>query len=376
MEQEKIWLATPHMSDEGYEKEYIAEAFDLNWITTLGKNVNEFERGLREYSGAEHVTAVSSGTAALHLAMLMSGIQPGDLVFAQDLTFAASVNPAAYEKADLVFLDSERDTWNLDPAALEKAIALHGVPKAVIAVDLYGVPAKMAELAAICRRHGIVLIEDAAEALGSTYNGAMCGTLGDYGVWSFNGNKIITTSGGGALVSPTTEDAAHALKLATQAREPVAWYEHTEIGHNYRLSNICAGIGRGQLHVLPQRVAQKREIFNRYRALLAGLPLSFLPDPEGTKPSRWLSTALLDEGCGVTPGQVISALAAENIEARHVWKPMHLQPVFEGCPFVSVAEHPVSEALFERGICLPSGTNMTAEQQERVCAVLRRCFGV
>lgn len=245
MEQEKIWLATPHMSDEGYEKEYISEAFDQNWITTLGENVAEFERGLREYSGAKHVTALSSGTAALHLAVLLSGIRPGDLVFAQDLTFAASVNPAAAEKAGLVFLDSERNTWNLDPAALEKAIDEYGVPKAVIAVDLYGVPARLEEIAAICRRHGIVLIEDAAEALGSVYHGAMCGTCGDYGVWSFNGNKIITTSGGGALVSPTAEDAAHALKLATQAREPAAWYEHAEIGYNYRLSNICAGIGRG-----------------------------------------------------------------------------------------------------------------------------------
>lgn len=374
MEQNKVWLASPHMSDEGYEKEYIAEAFDLNWITTLGKNVNEFERGLKEFSGSEHVTAVSSGTAALHLAVLLSGIQPGDLVFAQDLTFAASVNPAAYEKARLVFLDSERDTWNLDPAVLELAIERYGVPRALIVVDLYGIPAKLDEISAICKRHGIALIEDAAEALGSTYNGAMCGTFGTYGVWSFNGNKIITTSGGGALISPTAEGAAHALKLATQAREPAPWYEHTEVGYNYRMSNICAGIGRGQLHVLDRRVAQKQAIFERYQKSLADLPLEFLPSPAGTQPNRWLSAALLNKGCGVTPGEVIAALAAENIEARYVWKPMHSQPVFRDCPFVTAAEAPVSDDLFARGICLPSDTNMTAEQQNRVCAVLRRCF--
>ena len=376
MGQEKIWLATPHMSDEGYEKAYIAEAFDLNWITTLGKNVHEFEQGLKLYGNAPHITATCSGTAALHLAVLLSGIKPGDLVFAQDLTFAASVNPAACEKANLVFLDSERDTWNLDPAVLEKAIELYGVPKAVIAVDLYGVPAKLGEIAAICKRHGITLIEDAAEALGSTYNGAMCGTFGNYGVWSFNGNKIITTSGGGALISPTAEDAAHALKLATQAREPVAWYEHTEIGYNYRLSNICAGIGRGQLHILDQHVAKKRAIFDYYRENLVNLPLAFLPFPNGTQPNCWLSVALLDKKCSVTPGDVIAALAAENIESRHVWKPMHLQPVFRDCPFVTLGDHSVSGDLFVRGICLPSDVNMTAEQQARVCAVLRRCFEV
>ena len=375
MEQKKIWLATPHMSDEGYEKEYIAEAFDLNWITTLGKNVTEFESGLKQYSGASHVVAACSGTAALHLAVLLAGVGPGDLVFCQDLTFAASVNPAAYEKANLVFLDSEKDTWNLDPAALEKAIDQYGVPKAVVAVDLYGTPAKLQEITGLCTRYNTPLIEDAAEALGSTYDGVMCGLFGQYGAWSFNGNKIITTSGGGALITWTAEDAAHALKLATQAREPVAWYQHEEIGYNYRLSNISAGIGRGQLRVLDQRLARKREIFARYQELLAGLPLTFMPTPEGTNPNRWLTVVLLDADCGVTPNQVIDALAAENIETRNVWKPMHLQPVFRDCPFVSAGERPVSEDLFARGLCLPSGTNMTDAEQQRVCDALRRCFG-
>ena len=321
------------------------------------------------------MVAASSGTAALHLAVLLAGVGPGDLVFCQDLTFAASVNPAAYEKANLVFLDSEEDTWNLDPAALEKAIEQYGVPKAVVAVDLYGTPAKLSEITAICERYNIPLIEDAAEALGSTYNGVMCGLFGNYGAWSFNGNKIITTSGGGALVTRTEEDAAHALKLATQAREPVAWYQHEEIGYNYRLSNISAGIGRGQLRVLDRRLARKREIFARYQELLAGLPLCFPPTPTGTNPNRWLTVVLLDADCGVTPNQVIDALAAENIETRNVWKPMHLQPVFRGCPFVSAGERPVSEDLFARGLCLPSGTNMADAEQQRVCDALRRCFG-
>ena len=375
MEQEKIWLATPHMSDEGYEKEYIAQAFDLNWVTTLGKNVTEFEAALKKYSGASYVTATASGTAALHLAVRLAGVQQGDPVFCQDLTFAASVNPAVYEKANLVFIDSERDTWNMDPAALERAIERYGIPKAVIVVDLYGIPAKLDEIAAICKKHGIVLIEDAAEALGSTYKGTVCGTFGDYGVWSFNGNKIITTSGGGALVTHAGEEAAHALKLATQAREPVPWYEHTEVGYNYRLSNICAGIGRGQMHVLEQRVQRKRELFAHYSELLSGLPVQFMPVPEETRCNSWLSVVLLDEDCGVTPDQVVEALAAENIECRRVWKPMHLQPVFRNYPFVSAGNEPVSEDLFERGVCLPSGTNMTDAQQERVCAALRRCLG-
>lgn len=374
MEQKKIWLATPHMSDEGYEQQYIREAFDLNWITTLGKNVTEFEKGLCAFSGAQHVVATSAGTAALHLAVLLAGVGPGDLVFCQDLTFAASVNPAAYERAKLVFIDSEEDTWNMDPAALERAIQLYGVPKAVIAVDLYGTPAKWDELRSICSRHGTVLIEDAAEALGATYKGVQCGLFGDLGVWSFNGNKVITTSGGGALVTRTAEEAAHALKLATQAREPVAWYEHTEIGFNYRLSNISAGIGRGQLRVLPQRVAQKRAVYDRYVARLGGLPLDFMPTPEGTVPSRWLTVALLKENCGKKPNDIIDALASQNIESRNFWKPMHLQPVYSSFPFVSMETRPVSEMLFDRGICLPSGTNMTDEEQLRVCAVVRQAL--
>ena len=260
----RIWLASPHMSEEGFEKKYIESAFEKNWITTLGDNVREFEVGLKEYTKAENVLAVSAGTAALHLAIKMAEVKQGDLVFCQDSTFAASVNPAVYEKANVVFIDSDRDTWNLSPEALEKAIEIYGVPKVVIVVHLYGIPAKMKEIMAICEKYGILLIEDAAEALGSEYYNQKCGTFGDFGVLSFNGNKIITTSGGGALLCKRAEDSAHALKLATQAREPFPWYEHEEIGYNYRLSNICAGIGCGQLKVLEQRVQQKRNIQAKY----------------------------------------------------------------------------------------------------------------
>ena len=371
----RIWLASPHMSEEGFEKKYIESAFEKNWITTLGDNVREFEAGLKEYTNAENVLALSAGTAALHLAIKMAGIKQGDLVFCQDSTFAASVNPAVYEKANVVFVDSDRDTWNLSPEAMEKAIEQYGVPKAVIVVHLYGIPAKMNEIVEICEKYGILLIEDAAEALGSEYYGQKCGTFGDFGVLSFNGNKIITTSGGGALLCKRAEDSAHALKLATQAREPFPWYEHEEIGYNYRLSNICAGIGCGQLKVLEQRVQQKRKIQALYKEKLAGLPITFMPEPEGTKCNNWLSVILLDEACDVTPNQLIDALAKENIEARNFWKPMHMQPVFKDTGYVGVEEKSVSEELFDRGLCLPSDTKMTEEEQDRVCKIIKDVLG-
>lgn len=371
----RIWLSSPHMSDEGFEKAYIESAFEKNWITTLGDNVREFEKGLKDYTKADNVTALSAGTAALHLAIKVAGVQEKDLVFCQDLTFAASINPAVYEKARIVFIDSDKDNWNLSPEALEKAIAVHGVPKVLIVVHLYGIPAKMKEICTICDKYGIVLIEDAAEALGSEYDGQKCGTFGKYGILSFNGNKIITTSGGGALLCKSEADAKHALKLATQAREPYPWYQHEEVGYNYRLSNICAGIGCGQLKVLDMRVKQKRNIFNTYKEKLKGLPLTFMPEPEGALCNNWLSVILLDKECKVTPNQLIDILASENIEARNFWKPMHMQPIFKEAGYVQYEEKPVGEELFERGVCLPSDTKLTNEDMDRICNIIRKVLG-
>ena len=365
-ENKRIYLSSPHMSSEGYELAYIQDAFDKNWIAPLGENVTEFENAVKEYTGSTAAVALSAGTAALHLSMILSGIGKGDLVFCQSLTFSASVNPVAYLGARPVFIDSEKETWNMDPVALQKAFEKYGIPKAVVAVHLYGTPAKMEEIRSICDEHHCPLIEDAAEALGSLYHGKKCGTFGDFGVLSFNGNKIITTSGGGMLLCENEEDAKHALKLATQAREPFPWYEHEEIGYNYRMSNICAGIGRGQMKVLEQRVAQKNAIYDRYQELLQDLPMTMAPALSETRPNRWLSVALLDPEWSVKPTDIIRVLGEANIESRHVWKPMHLQPVFRDCDFVKAGEDDVSRMLFEQGICLPSDSKMTEEQQQMV----------
>lgn len=373
-----IWLASPHMSKpydangkKSAELIYIEEAFKENWITTLGKNVTEFENGLKEYSKAENVVALSAGTAALHLAYILAGLKPGEMVFCQDLTFAASVNPAAYEKAKIVFIDSEYDTWNMSPEALKKAIEIYGVPKAVVVVHLYGIPAKMDEICAICEEYNITLIEDAAEALGSEYHGVKCGLFGEYGAWSFNGNKIITTSGGGALVTKKKEDAIHAIKLSTQAREPFPWYQHEEVGYNYRMSNICAGIGRGQLTVLTDRIAKKQKIFEEYKKQLSELPLTFMPMEKDTVQNKWLTVVLINKDCNVTPNKIIDVLSENDIDGRNFWKPMHMQPVFSNCEFVQIEEKAVSEDLFARGVCLPSDTNMSEEDLNRVCKVIR-----
>lgn len=370
----RIMLATPHMSDEGYELEYIRDAFEKNWIAPLGENVTGFERDIAAYTGAEQTVALASGTAALHMSMLLAGVKPGDLVFCQSLTFSASVNPVTYVGARPVFIDSERETWNIDPAALRRAFDIYGKPRAVVAVHLYGTPAKLAELREICTDAGVALIEDAAEALGSEYDGKKCGTFGDFGALSFNGNKIITTSGGGMLLCHDEATARHALKLATQAREPYPWYQHEEIGYNYRLSNISAGIGRGQAKVLPLRVEQKRAIFERYRAGLAGLPLVMQPALDRSAPNRWLSSLLINEGERVTPAELLAALDAANIEGRHIWKPMNLQPIFADAPFVSITDEPVCNDIFDRGVCLPSDTKMSMAEVDTVCAVIRGLF--
>ena len=366
--EKRIFLASPHMSAEGYELEYIHDAFDKNWIAPLGENVNEFEAAVKAYTGAANAVALSAGTAALHLAMILAGVGMGDMVFCQDLTFSASANPIAYLGAEAVFIDSERETWNMDPDALKKAFEQYGRPKAVVAVHLYGTPAKLDEISVLCAEYGVPLIEDAAEALGSEYKGKKCGTFGKFAALSFNGNKIITTSGGGMLLCADEAEAKHALKLATQAREPFPWYEHEEIGYNYRMSNITAGIGRGQMRVLDERVRRKREIYAAYEVAFAGLPLEMSPAPADTRPNRWLSVALLD---AASPEAVISALQSENIEARRVWKPMHLQPVFKANKFVKTAAEPVSDDLFARGVCLPSDTKMTDAELEHVIEVVK-----
>lgn len=369
-----ILLSSPHMSDEGYELEFIHDAFQKNWIAPLGENVNEFEKAMGAYVGDGYPVALSAGTAALHLSMILAGIKAGDKVFCQSLTFAASCNPVAYLGAEPVFIDSDRDTWNMDPAALERAFEIHGKPAAVVVVHLYGVPAKMDEIVAICERNHVPLIEDAAEALGSDYHGRKCGTFGKYGILSFNGNKIITTSGGGMLLCAQEDDAKQALKLATQARESFPWYQHEKIGYNYRMSNIVAGIGRGQMKVLELRIRQKRAIYDRYVQNLADLPVKFQQEMENTVSNRWLTSVCLEENCGVTPARLLSALKEESIEGRYIWKPMHAQPVFASAPYVTAGEGSVSDDLFARGMCLPSDTKMTMEDVDRVCDVIRKVF--
>ncbi len=374
MTQKKIYLASPTM--HGEEQRFIKEAFDTNWVAPLGENVDGFEREMAAYLGVKHAAALNTGTAALHLAVKLAGVKPGDIVFCSDLTFSATVNPVSYEGGIQVFIDSERETWNMDPAALEKAFIKYPQCKCVIVANLYGTPAKLNEIRAICDTHGAILIEDAAESLSATYKGQQTGTFGQYNALSFNGNKIITTSGGGMLLSDDEEAVKKARFWSTQAREPYPWYEHKEIGYNYRMSNIVAGIGRGQLLHLEEHRQLKKRIYETYKMAFADIDIiSMNPYLPCSEPNFWLSCMTIDsERSGVAPRMIMDALAAENIESRPIWKPMHLQPVYAGHDFISVSGD-VGGEIFESGLCLPSDIKNTPEDMERIIATIRGVFG-
>lgn len=382
----KIWLSSPHMG--GTEEKYVAEAFATNWIAPLGPNVNGFEEDLCEFTGTGHAAALSSGTAALHLGLILLGVEAGDYVICQSMTFSASANPIRYQGAIPVFVDSEEDTWNMCPVQLEAAIVacIHGgkdsrgtplkakKPKAIIPVHLYGMPAKMKEIMAVAAKYDIPVLEDAAEALGSTLDGRSCGAFGQLAALSFNGNKIITTSGGGALLSNDEELVAKARFLATQARDVAPHYQHSHVGYNYRLSNVLAGIGRGQMEVLNERVQQRRENFQYYADFISeknasSWSIELHTEPIGAFSNRWLSCLLIDPKTnnGLTREQVRLALEAADIEARPLWKPMHMQPIFEPFPYFGIG---VSERLFADGLCLPSGSNLTKNERQRIFTCL------
>ena len=374
MEGKRIYLSSPTM--HGREQEFVQEAFDTNWVAPLGPNVNEFEKEMAQYVGTGQAAALSAGTAAIHLALRTLGIGQGDVVFVPTLTFSATCNPVVYEKATPVFIDSERDTWNMSPQALEKAFEKYPNPKAVIVVHLYGTPAKLDEIMAICHKHGTALIEDAAESLSSTYKGKQTGTFGKLGIYSFNGNKIITTSGGGMLVSEEGDLIEKARFLATQARDPARHYQHSQIGYNYRMSNVVAGIGRGQLLALEEHKRRKKEIYARYKEAFADIPeITMNPLQKDTDANCWLSCMTIAKGCSVTPDMVMDALEKENIKSRPIWKPMHMQPVFAACDFIMEGQREsVAEDIFRRGVCLPSDIKNTEEDMERIIGLVRGLF--
>jgi dTDP-4-amino-4,6-dideoxygalactose transaminase len=374
----KIWLSSPHMG--GKEQEFVKEAFDTNWVAPLGPNVDGLEQDLANFTGAKYAAALNSGTSAIHLALIMLGVKAGDYVLCQSFTFSASANPIVYQGAIPVFIDSEKDTWNMSPEFLEEAIlklkTQNSKPKAIIPVHLYGLPAKMEEIMAIAEKYDIPVIEDAAEALGSTLNGKACGTFGQLGVLSFNGNKIITTSGGGALISDDEGYIKQSRFLATQARENAPHYQHSHIGYNYRMSNITAGIGRGQMLVINDRVAQRRYNFEFYKKAFAGYAgISFVEELPGAFANRWLSCILVDPTLtnGVSREDIRLALEKENIECRPLWKPMHLQPIFADAPFFGDG---TAEKLFEDGLCLPSGSNLSKADLERVVEAIKSVLNV
>lgn len=403
--EKKIWLASPTM--HGAELTYMKEAFDTNWMSTVGANINEVERVMAEKIGCADAVALSCGTAALHMCMRLAGIRPGDKVFCSDMTFDATVNPVVYEGGVPVFIDTERDTWNMDPIALEKAFELYPEVRVVVCANLYGTPGKMDELTAICRKYGAVLIEDAAESLGAVYKGRQTGTFGTYNAISFNGNKIITGSSGGMLLTNDHQAANKVRKWSTQSRENAPWYQHEELGYNYRMSNVIAGVVRGQIPHLEEHITQKRAIYDRYREGLRDLPVTMNPyDEVNSEPNFWLSCLLIDEeamcrqvrsdkeACYIPehgkscPTEILEVLTKYNAEGRPIWKPMHAQPIFMNNPFVvrdgsgrarSNAYIPGESEdtgmdIFSRGLCLPSDNKMTPEEQEKVIEIVKECF--
>lgn len=376
MDKKRIYLSSPTM--HGEEQAFVQEAFDTNWVAPLGPNVTAFEKEIAAYTGCGHAAALSAGTAAIHMALRLLGVKQGDVVFVSDLTFSASCNPIVYENGTPVFIDAEPDTWNMSPEALKRAYEKYPNPKAVICVHLYGTPAKLDEIMEICEAHGTPMIEDAAESLASTYKGRHTGTFGKYGIYSFNGNKIITTSGGGMFVSADEEAAKKVTFLATQARDPARHYQHSQIGYNYRMSNVTAGIGRGQLLHLEEHKAKKKEIYRRYCEAFADIPaIQMNPmNPDGDA-NNWLSGMVIAADSAVTPDMVMDALEEKmNAESRPIWKPMHMQPVFAACDFFAHNEDgsSVGEDVFKRGLCLPSDIKTTDEEMEAIIRTVRELF--
>lgn len=402
---QKIWISSPTM--HGEELKYMTEAVETNWMSTIGKNIDEVERLVAEKIGCKYAVALSTGTAALHLCIKLAGIKPGDKIFCSDMTFGATVNPVTYEGGEQIFIDTERDTWNMDPVALEKAFELHPEVKVVVIVNLYGTPCKMEEIKAICDKHGAIIIEDAAESLGASYKGRETGTFGAYNTISFNGNKIITGSSGGMLLTDDIEAANKARKWSTQSRENAPWYQHEEVGYNYRMSNVIAGVIRGQLSYLDEHIAQKKAIYMRYMEALKDLPVSMNPyDAMNSEPNFWLSCLLINEDamckqvrsdsevCYIAepgkscPTEILEILAKYNVEGRPIWKPMHMQPMYRRNGFVTVEGNgrcrtnayisgkgvDVGADIFARGLCLPSDNKMTAEEQDRIIEIIRSCF--
>ena len=401
----KVWLSSPTM--HGEELKYMTEAYETNWMSTVGANINEVERIAAEKIGCKYAVALSAGTAALHLCMKLAGIKPGDKVFCTDMTFDATVNPIVYEDGVPVFIDTEYDTWNMDPVALEKAFELYPEVKTVVVANLYGTPGKMDEIAEICKKHNAVMIEDAAESFGATYKGRETGTFGTYNAISFNGNKIITGSSGGMLLTDSKEAAEKARKWSTQSRENAPWYQHEELGYNYRMSNVIAGVVRGQLPYLEEHIRLKKEIYQRYKEGLKGLPVSMNPyDEKNSEPNFWLSCLIIDkdamckqvrsdsDACYITeqgkscPTEILETLAKYNAEGRPIWKPMHMQPIYRMNGFVTREGNgraktnayiagggvDVGMDIFDRGLCLPSDIKMTAEEQAKVIEIIKSCF--
>ena len=403
--EEKVWLSSPTM--HGDEINYVKEAYDTNWMSTVGENINEIERMICEKVGCKYAIALSCGTSALHLAVKLAGVMPGDTVFCSDLTFDATVNPVMYEKGVPIFIDTEYDTWNMDPVALEKAFSLYPETRVVVVANLYGVPAKIDEIKKICDTHGAILIEDAAESLGATYKGVQTGTFGTYNAISFNGNKIITGSSGGMLLTDDKGAADKVRKWSTQSRENAPWYQHEEIGYNYRMSNVIAGVVRGQIPYLEEHIAQKKAIYMRYKEGFKSLPVSMNPYDESImEPNFWLSCLIIDkdamckqvrsdsDACYVRekgkscPTEILEKIAEMNAEGRPIWKPMHMQPLYRMSPFVTKDGNgrattnayipggikDVGADIFERGLCLPSDNKMTAEQQDAIIKTIKKCF--